>query len=59
MKGPGAAEARESTLLYLVEEIFKHEVVVVIAGGELHVLERNGMNLNLKCQNTMCSECYS
>lgn len=58
MKGPGAAEAQGSRP-YLVEEIFKHEVVVVIAGGELHILERSGMNLNLKCQNTMCSECYS
>lgn len=23
---------------YLIEEIFKHKVVVVITGGELHVL---------------------
>lgn len=26
--------------VYLVEEVFKHKVVVVIAGGELHVLQR-------------------
>lgn len=26
--------------LYLVEEVFKHEVVVIVTGGELHVLQR-------------------
>lgn len=25
---------------YLVEEVFKHKVVVIVAGGELHVLQR-------------------
>lgn len=29
---------------YLVEEILKHEVVVIIAGGELHILESRGKN---------------
>lgn len=26
--------------LYLIEEVFKHKVVVVVAGGELHVLQK-------------------
>lgn len=26
--------------MYLVEEVFKHKVIVVVAGGELHVLQR-------------------
>lgn len=28
----------EESRLYLIEEIFKHKVVVIIAGGELHIL---------------------
>lgn len=28
----------EESKLYLIEEIFKHKVVVIIAGGELHIL---------------------
>lgn len=26
--------------LYLIEEVFKHKVVVVITGSELHVLQK-------------------
>lgn len=55
------AELRCESRLYLVEEIFKDKVVVVVAGGELHILGSRafGMNLYLKCQSRMCSKCYS
>lgn len=26
--------------LYLIEEVFKHKVVVVVTGSELHVLQK-------------------
>lgn len=39
--------------LYLIEEIFKHEVVVVITGSELHILRAE--KFYLKCQSRLCS----
>lgn len=42
--GDGVGDVGNGVLssVYLVEEVFKHKVVVVVAGGELHVLQREG-----------------
>lgn len=37
---PPAKEGKTgSSQLYLIEEVFKHKVVVVVAGGQLHILQ--------------------
>lgn len=47
-KAPPAAEGKTgSPHPYLIEEVFKHKVVVVVAGGQLHVLQTGKLGLAL------------